>query len=71
MDTTVAILDDLERLTKEISKLTVGRSLSPRRQYKSRLPSLHHPPNLTTLLPRVNKFEFCCEQANSLNNSSH
>ena len=28
-------------------------------------------PNLTTLLPRVNKFEFCCEQVNILNNSSH
>ena len=40
--TQVAILDALERLTKEISKLAVGRSQSPRRQYKSRSPSPHH-----------------------------
>ena len=37
-----AILDSLERLSKEISKLAVGRSQSPIRQYKSRSPSPHH-----------------------------
>ena len=40
--TQVAIHDALERLTKEISKLTVGRSHPPRRQYKSRSSSPHH-----------------------------
>ena len=28
-------------------------------------------PNLITLLPKVNKYEFCCEHASTHNNSSH
>ncbi len=42
MDSKLAILDALERLTKEISRLAVGRSQSPKRQYKSRSPSPRH-----------------------------
>ena len=38
----VAILDAIERLTKEIRKLSVGKSQSPRRWYKGRSPSPHH-----------------------------
>ena len=42
MAITVAILDALERLNKEISKLAVGRSQSPTRQYKSHSSSPHY-----------------------------
>ena len=38
----VAILDAMEQVTKEVRKLVVGRSQSPRRRYKSRSPSPHH-----------------------------
>ena len=42
MDTTVAILEALMRLTNEVSKLAVVKSQPPRRQYKSRSPSPRH-----------------------------
>ena len=42
MDTTVAILEALMRLTNEVSKLAVVKSQPPRRQYKSRSPSRRH-----------------------------
>lgn len=40
--TSVAILTAIERLTREVSKLNMGRSHSPRRRYKSRSSSPHH-----------------------------